>query len=128
MFTDLQKEFILTELKNNGGFSLKGNDLFFSESGFSVSLENYESVLNFDLDIDKKLIDEVSNKFQVLKDLKLKNALIGGWKDKNKVYIDVSLFVEDKKEAIKQAKKNNQLAIYDFKNKVSIYKKEFDNI
>lgn len=46
---------------------------------------------------------------------------IGAWVDNGIVYIDNSLRVTTKKEALKIAKENEQLAIYDNKGATSIY-------
>lgn len=47
------------------------------------------------------------------KRLKKLSAFVGFWIDDGKIYLDISVNVGDKKEALRIAKENKQLAIYD---------------
>ena len=53
---------------------------------------------------------------------------IGLWLDNNKMYIDISINIIDKVEALEFGKKNKQLAIYDIVNNDSIYLNEYNFI
>lgn len=57
------------------------------------------------------------------KKLNLKKFYIGYWKDKktNLKFVDLSLFIKDKKTALNLAKTFNQKAIFDAKKKDCIY-------
>lgn len=49
------------------------------------------------------------------------NTHIGGWRENGKYYFDASIIVQDKEEAIRIGKKNEQIAIYDFQAGEPIY-------
>ena len=51
----------------------------------------------------------------------LDNAYLGAWIDEGITYIDISVLVENKEDALELGKVNNQLAIYDIENNESIY-------
>ena len=55
-----------------------------------------------------------------------KNHYLGAWVDKDKLYLDISVNVRDKAEAMDLAKQNNQLAMWDVakKEEVTIGKKD----
>ena len=87
----------------NGGFSLNSDGLN-ATSGFMVSCKDLYKI---------NLSDLIG-------------GYIGGWldvnsDDKNNFYLDISINVKDKDEAIELAKKNNQLAIFDIATGESIY-------
>jgi hypothetical protein len=45
---------------------------------------------------------------------------LGGWVNEDKVYLDLSLNIDDKKEAMSVANNNNQVAIFDLNSKIWI--------
>jgi hypothetical protein len=49
------------------------------------------------------------------------NTFLGAWLDEGLLYIDLSMHIENKDEALKLAKDNHQKAIWDVKNNKSIY-------
>jgi len=49
-----------------------------------------------------------------------KNHYMGAWKNKGNVYLDISVNVRDRAEAMSMAKDNRQLAIWDVKNKQEV--------
>ena len=109
----------------NGGATLT-SELKKAElaTGFMVSLEGAESqVKGDDYQAIKKAIEE---KQAIIKDNN--NLYIGLWLDNNIMYIDISINIIDKVEALEFAKKNKQLAIYDLINNDSIYLKDYDFI
>ena len=84
--------------------------------GYMVSLEGAESqVKGDDYNAIKKAIEE---KQAIIKDSK--NLFIGLWLDGGIMYIDISINIEDRSEALEFAKRNKQLAIYDLINNDSI--------
>ena len=92
--------------------------------GFMVSLEGAESqVKGNDYQAIIKAIEE---KQELIKDSN--NLFIGLWLDGGIMYIDISINIEDRAEALEFAKKNKQLAIYDLTNNDSIYLKDFNFI
>lgn len=92
--------------------------------GFMVSLEGVEVQKNKnDIEGIKKAIEE---KKEIIKDNN--NLYIGLWLDNNIMYIDISINIIDKVEALEFAKYNKQLAIFDIINNDSIYLKDYNFI
>lgn len=92
--------------------------------GYMVSLEGTESqVTGNDYQAIKKAIEE---KQAIIQDSK--NLYIGLWLDGGIMYVDISININDKIEALEFAKKNKQLAIYDLVNNDSIYLKDYNFI
>lgn len=90
--------------------------------GYMVSLEGAEVQKNKnDIEGIKKAIEE---KQAIIKDKN--NLYIGLWLDSNIMYIDISINIIDKVEALEFAKYNKQLAIYDIVNNDSIYLKNYN--
>lgn len=89
--------------------------------GFMVSLEGVEVQKNVnDINGIKKAIEE---KQEIIKNKD--NLYIGLWLDSDIMYIDISINIIDKTEALEFAKYNKQLAIYDLTNNDSIYLKDY---
>lgn len=92
--------------------------------GFMVSLEGTETqAKGDDYQAIKKAIEE---KQGIIKDNN--NLYIGLWLDGGIMYIDISINIIDKMEALEFAKYNKQLAIYDLINNDSIYLKDYNFI
>lgn len=92
--------------------------------GFMVSLEGAEVQKNInDINGIKKAIEE---KQEIIKDKN--NMYIGLWLDNNIMYIDISINIIDKVEALEFAKYNKQLAIFDLVNNDSVYLKYYNFI
>ena len=105
---------LMDELVKNKGFTVnkdleKPNNLSY--------LVSYEGGLVYDIQ------DLTSNKLlSAITTLGIDdNSLFGAWLDKSIVYIDKSLNFKDKEKAIKFGYEQNQLAIFDYENKESIY-------
>lgn len=98
---------------------LKKADL---KRGFMVSLEGTETQTQGD---DYQAINQaIKEKQAIIKDNN--NMYIGLWLDNNIMYIDISININDKVEALEFAKYNKQLAIYDLVNNDSIYLKDYN--
>ncbi len=94
------------------------------KGGYMVSLEGAETqVKGDDYNAIKKAIKE---KQEIIKDKN--NMYIGLWLDGGIMYVDISINIIDKVEALEFAKYNKQLAIYDLKNNDSIYLKDYNFI
>lgn len=92
--------------------------------GFMVSLEGAETqAKGDDYQAIKKAIED---KQEIIKDKN--NMFIGLWLDNDIMYIDISINIIDKVEALEFAKYNKQLAIYDIINNDSIYLKDYNFI
>ena len=100
---------------------LKKADL---KNGFMVSLEGTESQV---ADNDYEAINQaIADKKEIIKDKD--NLYIGLWLDNNIVYVDISINIQDKTEALEFAKYNRQLAIFDLVNNDSIYLRDYNFI
>lgn len=94
----------------------------FINGGFMVSLEGTETqTKGDDYQAIKKTIEE---KQEIIKDNN--NMYIGLWLDSGIMYIDISININDKMEALEFGKYNKQLAIYDIVNNDSIYLKDYN--
>ena len=90
--------------------------------GYMVSLEGTETqTQGDDYQAIKKAIEE---KQEIIKNKD--NLYIGLWLDNNIMYIDISININDKVEALEFAKYNKQLAIFDIINNDSIYLKDYN--
>lgn len=98
----------------NGATLTSSLDNATMNSGYMVSLKGYELKTSI-----KELTSEILKRYKKL--AKLNTAYIGLWLDNNVLYIDISINVKDKNQAVEIARKNNQLAIYDCKNSESVY-------
>lgn len=101
-----------------GGATLnKNGEDFVSNKGFMVSIKGQE------VKVDKNDIQgikkEIEKKREFIKDKK--ELYIGLWLDSDIMYIDVSIHILDYNEALEVARDNDQKAIFDLKNKTSIY-------
>lgn len=85
-------------------------------NGYMVSVKGYERKLRLS-NLNNRLLG------RYVKIAKQQNAFIGLWLDEGVLYIDISVCISDLHEAIITATANEQLAIYDLKNAVSIYLK-----
>lgn len=92
--------------------------------GYMVSLEGTETQTKGD--DYQAIIKAIEEKQAIIKDKN--NMCIGLWLDSNIMYIDISINISDKVEALEFAKYNKQLAIYDLKNNNSIYLKDYNFI
>lgn len=100
---------------------LKKADL---KKGFIVSLEGTETQAKGD--DYQAIIKAIKEKQEIIKDKN--NMFIGLWLDNNIMYIDISINISDKVEALEFAKYNKQLAIYDIINNDSVYLKDYNFI
>jgi hypothetical protein len=92
--------------------------------GYMVSLEGTETQTKGD--DYQAIIKAIEEKQAIIKDKN--NMYIGLWLDSNIMYIDISVNIIDKVEALEFGKYNKQLAIYDLKNNDSIYLKDYNFI
>ena len=99
-----------------GGATLNryGED-FVSNKGFMVSVFGAEFKTT-DEEIAKSKIREYLEKIQTQEGL-----FVGVWLDEGEVYVDLSIHILDYNEALEVARNNKQKAIFDLKNKTSIY-------
>lgn len=111
----------LKQFKNrtltNGGCSMSINGII-PTSGYMVGIAGNERILNkqdFNL---KNIRAYVSDKFEKLVE---PNMFIGSWENKGKIYLDTSMNISNKEEAIRIARELGELAIFDIENGETIY-------
>ena len=120
----MELENIKKIIKNGGETLTKDLKKASLNNGYMVSLEGAESqVKSDDYNAIKKALEE---KQAIIQDSK--NLYIGLWLDGGIMYIDLSINIKDKVEALEFGKKNKQLAIYDLVNNDSIYLKDYNFI
>lgn len=107
-------------LIRDGGFSFSAKGTQPSK-GYMVSVKDVVKMSLADF-VETEECSSVEKCFKLISKSP-DNLYVGGWLDVKSgvVYIDISKNVNDINEAIKIAKKNNQLAIYDVANDNSIY-------
>lgn len=107
---------IIEEIKeNNGGTYNKEYKTINAKQGYMVSLQGYEKKCKTEQEIEKAIMENM----EIIKGLD--NAYLGAWIDEGITYIDISVLVDNKEDAMQLGKVNNQLAIYDIQNNESIY-------
>lgn len=113
-------------IKNGGATFNNKFKMININHGYWVSLNVKAPYLNvgFTFNNKRQLKDYIVMVFDRYNELKLSNTYFGVWVDENKVYFDCTVLVEDTEEALKLAKSNKQLAIFDNENKTSIYLKK----
>lgn len=113
----------LKKLLNNGGASLKGGKPKSLKSGFMVSLCGFEMCLKSTH--YKRIIKAIKKQQQTIDNIKQaynKNVYyVGLWVDNGMCYIDISMRIATKKEAIIMGLCNSQLAIFNNRKNESIY-------
>lgn len=100
---------IVQETLTNGGFSQM-------HGKYMVALKNFQVIVpreTFNWRTVRKYHEEYNRGYNCL----------GTWynPDNDNIYLDISIPFRDKEQAIKFAKHNNQLAIYDTENDQTIY-------
>jgi hypothetical protein len=109
-------------LDTNGGVTLHLNgDIFSPVQGYQVSVKDCYKVL-YKRVTDFELTGFCINTMYEASDNE--SGFIGLWIDNGYLYIDVSDYYMDKHTALIEAQKLNQKAIFDWKNKESIYLEE----
>lgn len=119
----MENDYILSYIDNNGGITLnkEGNKAELKK-GYMVSLygteyktENKEEVLSK----VKEYLDSIKDK---------ESLFVGVWLDEGFYYVDFSINIIDKVEALEFGKKNKQISIYDIKQDNYLYIKDYNFI
>ena len=108
---------LLKEINDNGGVSYNFTTGDYNPTdGYMVSLPDYE--MAFDKVNEQDIKDYIIENIGVLSG---DNAYFGAWVDRDLIYFDVSVKVDDLYEACYAGIVNEQLAIYDNANAVAIH-------
>lgn len=111
---------ILNYINNNGGITLnKESKKAELKRGFMVSLYGSEYKTNDKKEVFKK-INEYINNIQDKKGL-----YVGVWLDGGYYYVDFSINILDRVEALEFGKKNKQISIYNIKEDSYLYINDF---
>lgn len=111
---------ILNYINNNGGITLdKESKKAELKRGFMVSLYGSEYKTNDKKEVSKK-INEYINNIQDKKGL-----FVGVWLDGGFYYIDYSINIIDRVEALEFGKKNKQISIYNITEDKCLYIKDY---
>lgn len=108
---------LLKEINDNGGVSYNFTTGDYNPTdGYMVSLPGYE--MTFDKVEEQTIKDYITKNLHTLVD---NNAYLGAWVDRDLIYFDVSVKVDDLYEACYSGIVNEQLAIFDNANAVAIH-------
>ena len=101
----------LKKIIENGGATLTTNfHAVTFNGGYQVSVEDYAVIKVRDL--RKSFLNYL---------IKSTYLYVGVWIENGNAYIDISQNFKTKKDAMKIAKENNQISIYDWKNQKVVY-------
>lgn len=92
----------------NGGFT----DTV-EKTGFSVAVNGNEKIVELS-EFNEKIVHEYKRSMK-------KGMVLGTWVNGNKVHLDTVKVFKDKDEALKLAKLQNELAIYDLENELELF-------
>ena len=97
--------------------NIKNGTEFIADTGYMVSLYGHEethSVYSLTIDDIRTYI------FANFYPLRKSRHFFGMWRNLDKVYLDVSVYVPTFEDAVRLGRENNQLAIFDLANKTEI--------
>jgi hypothetical protein len=106
-----------SDVMTNGGATMSISIVDVPKYGYMVSLPDRERVFSGEIS-DDDVRSFVTDRIDDLSDFE---NFLGGWIDKGKVYLDVSVHVEDRDQALMMGKLFKQKAIYDIAAGESIY-------
>ncbi|CAJ36642.1 hypothetical protein [Methanocella arvoryzae] len=109
---------LATRVREQGGFTY--NPLYGAtpKSGYAVSLQGYSRVFDNNEAVSVELRQYMLETWQEMAD---PARYAGGWADGGRLYLDVSIVLQDEREARKTGRANNQTAIYSLGTSESIY-------
>lgn len=112
------KQNLLDLISSNGGFTIDLKTGIIPDTGFCVALAGFELIVQIDSDMDKILTNYIANnKSKLLND----TYYFGAWKNDNKIYLDIIIIVKNLEIALRLAKINKQIAIYNLDNQKEIF-------
>lgn len=114
----LTKDMVASAIKNGGAtWSIETGKVMDFHFGYMVGVKG------FDLELDNLNVDDLISKADKLisdnKDMMYKTYL-GAWVSGGKIYIDLSMWVDNLPMAIALGKLHTQLEVYDFLNKKGV--------
>ena len=109
---------LLDKIFTDGGFSVQVASGLIPSSGYMVSIQGCEEIY-YSEDVTDDTIPGYITRHN--KPLLLPGSYLGGWIDGCKVYLDVSINLDNLQDALNLARENSQLAIFDLSRGESIY-------
>lgn len=110
---------LLKEINDNNGVSYNITTGEYNPvDGYMVSLQGYE--MTFDKVNEQDIKDYISKNLEALL-LDYNNAYFGAWVDRDLIYFDVSIKIDELYSACYSGIVNNQKAIFDNANAVAIH-------
>lgn len=95
--------------QNPYGFTVNKDLKHAPRKGYAVAMKETQN--SFGVEGLKKVVEYAINH----------NTCIGGWKEKEKYYFDASVIYEDREEAIRKGREQEQIAIFDLEKGEPIY-------
>lgn len=113
---------IIEYIKNNGGITLtdKGEQAKL-EKGFMVSLFGTE----YKTENKREMIEKVNEYLEKIKDNK-EGLFVGVWLEDRTYYVDLSINIIDKVEALEFGKKHKQISVYNIKEDSYLYINDYN--
>lgn len=109
---------LLNKIFTDGGVSIQVASGLIPSSGYMVSLQGCEEVYRSEDVTDDTIPGYITRH---VKQLLIPGSYLGGWIDGCKVYLDVSINLDNLQAALDLARDNKQLAIFDLQAGESIY-------
>lgn len=110
----MKKNEIMKIIKD-GGATLNKDGVGVSYSdGFQCSKKD---LFTLDAENVETICEKINNTLAIIAN----DEFLGLWIDGGKIYIDLSIRIEDRQEAIETGKKYNQIALWDWNKKESLY-------
>tara|TARA_R110002020_G_scaffold384286_6_gene595272 strand:+ start:1077 stop:3455 length:2379 start_codon:yes stop_codon:yes gene_type:complete len=113
-------EAILNYVETNFGATISHNlRLWQSEGGFQVALKGHEKAIQPSVESFLKYLDEVKVELK-------EDRFIGLWLEDGVLYADISVFIEDEKEAIAFGEAEEQKGIWSWRESKTLYLDEVE--
>lgn len=114
----------IKDIINNGGITLDiDGEKMTKTEGFMVSIYGEEVQVN--VDNEEGILKAINEKLEKIKKLNKESLYVGVWLDNGVIYVDISIHIIEKNEALEFGKNNKQIAVYDLKNNQSLYIKDY---
>lgn len=111
---------LLKLINSNGGFTIDLKTGIQPKSGYCIALCLFEQITEVNNDLDIILSNYIVDHKPMLLNT-LSDYYLGAWVNNGKIYLDVVTIVRNLKVAIRLAKINKQLAIFDLDNQKEIF-------
>lgn len=118
---DTRAERILTQFVEKGRYNFNKNGRAIKPKAIGYIVSQDKGIKVIDKPLEHLNFEEIEQDLKALIKRVRATEFIGLWLDNGIIYIDISRVIQSKENALKLAKEQNQKAIYDLKNKKTIY-------